>query len=187
MIGKESQENPKYIPKKKRGIVHRTKQKLVSEIMPSIMNKIINWSERLNGNRILRLRRKVARNMHQNTLSRNKKRIGKYIVMSVLAMATGDRMTINQMGQRVSRFDTDSESIGIDNRCSACISHRIEDFIDNPQESNRAIKGFGGTRIENVMKGTLKWRWYDDEGKDHSFIIPNSYYVCVCVCVGDTS
>jgi len=29
-------------------------------------------------------------------------------------------------------FDTDSELVGIDNQCSACISHQIEDFIDVP-------------------------------------------------------
>ena len=177
MIGNETQEDRQYIPKRQKGIAHRAKLKVIREIIPNIVNRIVNWSEQLKVNRTLRLRRKVARNMQCNTLSRDKGRIGRYIVMSVLAMATGDKPGPNQVGQRVSRFDTDSESIGIDNRCSACISHRIEDFIDNPQESNRTIKGFGGTRIENVMRGTLKWRWYDDEGRDHSFIIPNSYYV----------
>ena len=179
MIGKRNkpQKNEQYIPNKQRGIVHYVKQKLIREIIPHLANKIVNWSEQLKSNRSLRLRRRVVRKMHYGTLKKSRLNVGKYIVMSVLAMATGDRLSTNHMSQRVSNFDTDSESIGIDNRCSACISHRIEDFIDHPQESNRTIKGFGGMRVGNVMKGTLKWKWYDDEGKDHSFIIPNSYYV----------
>ena len=37
-------------------------------------------------------------------------------------------------------FDSDSEPIGIDNRCSGCISHRIEDFDGPLIDSNRSIK-----------------------------------------------
>ena len=39
--------------------------------------------------------------------------------------------------QRVVRTDTDSETIGIDDRFPACISHRIDDLIGNPIESKR--------------------------------------------------
>jgi hypothetical protein len=27
------------------------------------------------------------------------------------------------------------------------------------------------------MKGTIAWKWVDNEGKEHKFRIPNSYYV----------
>ena len=46
--------------------------------------------------------------------------------------------------QNTAYFDTDSMPIGIDNRCSACISHDIRDFVGTLQECNRTIKGFGG-------------------------------------------
>ena len=49
------------------------------------------------------------------------------------------------------RFDTDSEPIGIDNRCTGCISHRIEDFDGPLTDSGRAIRGFGGTKMTNVQ------------------------------------
>ena len=75
------------------------------------------------------------------------------------------------------RFNTDSAPIGVDNRCTACISHAIEDFEGPLEECNRAIKGFGGTRTEGVQIGTLKWKWLDDDGKTHTFLIPKSYYV----------
>ncbi len=53
------------------------------------------------------------------------------------------------------RFDTDSAKVGIDNRCSACISHVPQDFIGALTDSNRTIKGFGGLRTTGVKVGTL--------------------------------
>jgi len=43
-------------------------------------------------------------------------------------------------------FDTNSCSIGIDNWCSACISHEIANFIDTPRPISGSIKGFGGLK-----------------------------------------
>ena len=80
-------------------------------------------------------------------------------------------------GARTSRFDTDSVDIGVDNRCSGCISHKIDDFEGPLTDTNRVIKGFGGTKTHNVKVGTLRWKWQDDEGTNHEFRIPNSYYI----------
>ena len=74
-------------------------------------------------------------------------------------------------------FDTDSGPIGIDNRSSGCMSHRIEDFEGQLTDSNRFIKGFGGSRTTSVKIGTIRWKWLDDEGAEHKFLIPNSFYV----------
>ena len=87
----------------------------------------------------------------------------------------------NSKGERVhdniARFDTDSAKIGIDNRCSACISHCIDDFEGPVRRVNRAIKGFGGERVMEVFQGTIVWKWCDNNGMVHRFKIPNSYYV----------
>ena len=89
--------------------------------------------------------------------------------------------TTNFAGEEVRdnrvHFDTDSGRIGIDNRASACISHYIGDFVGPLVKVNRAIKGFGGERVWNVYKGTLVWRFCDDEGQVHRFKIPDSYYI----------
>ena len=53
----------------------------------------------------------------------------------------------------------------------------IEDFERPMVEYNRLIKGFGGTTIYNVHKGTIVWRWMDDDGQVRKFTIPNLYYV----------
>ena len=77
----------------------------------------------------------------------------------------------------VTTFDTDSAAIGIDNRCSACISHIPEDFIGGLIDSKRTIKGFAGSKTTGIKTGTIKWSWLDDNGVEHTFNIPNSYYV----------
>jgi len=74
-------------------------------------------------------------------------------------------------------FDMDSELMGIDNRCSACISHQIEDFIDVPQPTQCAITGFMGSKVPNFQQGTILWRWEDDAGRIHEHTIANSFFV----------
>jgi len=70
----------------------------------------------------------------------------------------------------------DSELMGIDNRCSACISHQIKDFIDILQPTQHTITGFMGSKVSNVQQGTILWRWEDDDGRVHKHTIPNSFF-----------
>ena len=83
----------------------------------------------------------------------------------------------NKIQQRHVKFDCDSKLIGIDNRCSACISPDIDDFIGKVTKTDKTIRGFGGQKVCNVYTGTIGWSWYDDQGKLHKFKIPHSYYV----------
>ena len=80
-------------------------------------------------------------------------------------------------GARITNFDTDSSNIGVDNRCSGCISHRIDDFEGTMTETTKSIRGFAGSRVHNVKMGTIRWRWMDDTGVTHTFRIPRSYYI----------
>ncbi|KAI2497426.1 hypothetical protein MHU86_17084 [Fragilaria crotonensis] len=95
------------------------------------------------------------------------------MAMTVLAMQANATIAT----ERKTQFDTDSETIGIDNRCSGCISHVKEDFVGKLRPTDRVVKGFAGTRTTNVQVGTLRWSWEDELGKKHTFTIPNSYYV----------
>jgi hypothetical protein len=115
----------------------------------------------------INVRRRVARTVHHHH-HRYKQTM---LAMSVLAMHA------HAHTERPTRFDTDSAIVGIDNRCSGCISHVREDFIGLLRPTTRVIKGFGGSRTMNVSIGTLRWRWEDDQGRHHEFNIPNSYYV----------
>ena len=53
------------------------------------------------------------------------------------------------------RFDTDSAPVGIDNRCTGCISHVAEDFVGQLRDSDKSIKGFGGSRTSQIKIGML--------------------------------
>ena len=169
--------NSFYVPKSKRGYIYGMNNWLKSRVN-DVYRWIINKSMTIKTNQRVKNRsstaRKIARSTH-NSPGRNG-RMRQLITFSVLAMlADKKNKTINK--QRTTLFDTDAEQIGIDNRCSACISHRIEDFIGQPIPTKRSIKGFGGTRVANIMSGTIMWKWSDEQGKIHEFRIPNSYYV----------
>ena len=99
-------------------------------------------------------------------------------ILANVALACPAKQTTTQ--ERIVKFDTDAKPIGVDNRCSTCISPYIEDFIGPPEDTNKTIKGSAGARTNNPKIGTLRWQWSDDSGKIHTFEIPNSYYVPSC-------
>ena len=76
----------------------------------------------------------------------------------------------------ITAFDTDSHTVGVDNRASACFSHVAQDFVGELKDCNKVVKGFGGSNTSNVKMGTLKLAWLDDEGKMHTHYIPRSYF-----------
>ena len=53
--------------------------------------------------------------------------------------------------------DTDSESIGIGNRATVCISHTIDDFIGELHDTDSVIIGYNGSRTANLKTGTIQW------------------------------
>jgi hypothetical protein len=73
-------------------------------------------------------------------------------------------------------FDKDSVPIGIDNRCTACITYCLDNFVSPPKPTNRTITGFGGHQSTNLRVGTLKWKWANDQGHVHTHLIKNSFY-----------
>ena len=76
----------------------------------------------------------------------------------------------------VSPIDTDAQSIGIDNRASACISHYIDDFVGDMTPTRRTIIGYNKSTTSNLQMGTLRWKWTDDNGLPHVHLIPHSFY-----------
>ena len=74
-------------------------------------------------------------------------------------------------------FDTDSGEVGIDNRCSACMSPHRGDFVGKLEEMQKWIKGYGGKRLYDVYKGTMRWQIADSKGLIHEVLIPDSYHV----------
>ena len=94
------------------------------------------------------------------------------MAMSLVMAASADNALMEPIQANQVAFDTDSSALGIDNRCSACISHKIGDFIGPLTDVKRSIKGFGGAVTFPIKQGTLKWTWCDNEGARHTFKIP---------------
>lgn len=105
------------------------------------------------------------------------RRFARTLAQAALLMSIKEKAQGRVATAREACFDTDSGQIGVDNRCSGCISTYKEDFVGTLRNSDRVIKGFGGTRTTGVMIGTVRWKWTDDNGAVHAFDIPNSYYV----------
>ena len=156
--------DPVYIPKSKRSRAKEWVRERVNMISDVIYNKTLQLE--------IYLQRKCVKRPKVRRHNSGRHHSAKIMCMTALAMqATTNNYIIN------TTFDSDSSTVGIDNRCSACMSHVIEDFTGQMRECNKSIKGFGGSKIYNVKIGTIIWRWEDDEGKIHKFTIPNSYYV----------
>ena len=143
----------------------RMAMKMGARMEHHINNLKVNNSRR---NKVTKLRAAARR---VNT----PKHSGKHALYAMAALAMSSKL--GAQAHNPVTFDTDSKPIGVDNRCSACISHDPSDFVSDLRPSNRCIKGFGGTRHTNIMKGTIQWKWCDDEGVEHKFNIPDSYYV----------
>jgi hypothetical protein len=96
-----------------------------------------------------------------------------FLAMSSVAMQSAAK----PLSEREVRFDSDSHLVGIDNRCSKCISPDPLDFVGKVEDTSTSITGFGGSKVIGIKRGTLRWHWEDDTGQVHQFNIPNSYYV----------
>ena len=161
-----------YFPAKRRSkLIFWMKNKLIK-----LGKKIDEWatpSRRVNKNKLKRMQA-IAKKNSQNLNFNPKRGISLIAASTLLAMSTNQVKAT----QSVAYFDTDSKPIGIDNRCTACISHDINDFVGKLHDSDRTIKGFGGIKHRsNIMVGTMKWKWCDDQGQVHRHLIPKSYYV----------
>jgi hypothetical protein len=75
-----------------------------------------------------------------------------FLAMSMVASQSADGVH----SKRKVRFNTDSHSIGIDNRCSKCISPDPLDFsIGKVENTNRTTTGLGGSKVTGITQGTL--------------------------------
>ena len=61
--------------------------------------------------------------------------------------------TSTPRNDNVFKMDTDSATIGIDNRCSLCISHIAEDFIGELRESRRKSEGLEELSNPKLIQG----------------------------------
>ena len=159
----------RYLPKRVRNSGYKRMKNTLWTCIREFGQRIIDHAENIS------IKHQATVSARKNLSRRSSKRGLVFAAMAALACQAQKTHWEHKV-----LFDTDSYDIGIDNRCSACISGTPEDFIGPLKDSTRTIKGFMGTKTTNVKVGTLLWKWLDDEGKLHQFHIPNSYFVPDC-------
>ena len=156
----DPQANDPYVPKSKRW----TKVNMVTAWGSRIVHSAVGCIEKYIQNmrtkaRVRRAIRSIGRpSTMYHKLSRAQKgqkgrnRARQLTILVAIAISTDHTKTYQAM-----QFDTDSGPIGIDNRCTACISHKVQDFDGPLIEVGSSIRGFAGSKTTGVMKGTLTW------------------------------
>ena len=134
----------------------------ISRLIDNGIDRALDDANEYRGTRKIKKRNRIG--------SHSKRKI--LYLMSALTMAHTVKAS-----ERHTEFDTDSVVIGVDNKSSYCISTFVKDFVGPLRKCKRVIKGFMGSLTHTLYIGTLKWRWDDDTGKTHTFLIPNSFYI----------
>jgi hypothetical protein len=134
---KPKNQTPQYIPKSKRGKTWQCTAKLktwASNQANKVADSISKWDTANQSRKKFETAKKIATKIGNRGQSN---RNVAFLAFAAAAMQANGGLHDNQMV-----FYTDSAPIGIDNRCTGCISHQTKDFKGPLQESNRAIKGF---------------------------------------------
>jgi hypothetical protein len=102
---------------KMKNCVKNMASKVGSQIESRINNLKVNRTRRLKINKLRATAQRVNR----------PKRPGKHALYAMATLAMSSKLGAH--AQQLATFDTDSKQIGMDNRCSACISHDVNDFV----------------------------------------------------------
>ena len=105
---------------------------------------------------------------------RPKRKKGRHVPKTTL---TG--MTTTWTNERIvpsGTFDSDSQTLMLDDGASACIMNDSRDFIEPPKRVDRKVKGIKG-HAQATHRGTLKWYIEDDHGLVHVMVITGAYLI----------
>ena len=73
-------------------------------------------------------------------------------------------------------FDSDSHHLMFDDGASSSITNDLQDFMRKPTPIMQKVKGIVGS-AEAMYRVTVKWKIEDDNNMNHTFTIPNTYYI----------
>ena len=104
---------------------------------------------------------------------RPKRKKGKYTFYAPL---TGMTTTWSSEQIAKARFDSDAQSLMLDDGASACITNDINDFIHPPKRVDKMVKGIKG-HAQATHRGTVKWYIEDDHGLVHVMVITGAYLI----------
>ena len=77
---------------------------------------------------------------------------------------------------QASPFNSDSQTLMVDDGASACITNDKNDFIGTTKTISRKVNGFNG-QVHATHRGAVRWFIEDDKGMTHVFTINGAYLV----------
>ena len=165
--GMAPQEQPPYVPKKRR----RRKSHLSITLLDALNQCAMTLTERINN-------MKVQRRHHPPRLRysghRPKRKKGKCVLNTTV---TGMTTTwSNDQTAPSSTFDSDLQVLMLDDGALACITNDKRDFIEPPKRVDRKVKGIKG-HANATHQGTLKWHIEDDHSLVHVMVINGAYLI----------
>ena len=160
-------DQPHYVPKKrrKRRNILSTGLIKVLDQWATIITECINNMKIKRRSRPLKLR-------YSGYLPKLKK--GKHVLRAPLTgmATTWSSEQIAPMGT----FDSDAQTLMLDDGASACITNDANDFIQPPKRVDKKLKGIKG-HAQATYRGTLKWYIEDDHGLVHVMVITGAYLI----------
>ena len=143
----------------KRSTSNKTRRFIKTKFNKSKRKQQLHTSKNLQ-KQSLRIKHKIFSRKHNNKLS----------TLYVLPQQ------ITKAKPRQVYFESETAKAGIDNRCTASISNNPSDFVGKLTPVTVNLVSYKGEEQTEMMKGTLLWKWKDDNDILHSFKIPNSFY-----------
>ena len=72
-------------------------------------------------------------------------------------------------------FSTQQFGVGMDSRATSCMSNDTADFVAPLVPVTVMLHTHDEIKEVQLLKGTMRWHWTDNEGREHRFDIPNSH------------
>ena len=163
------QDNNEYVPKRNRWNRLEMLWSIMCSGIQYIFDLTYDWITSMKVPKSKKRHHKSAKRINNNLVYSRRQR---YIIVNESRTKKKSKCSSRNV-----LFDSDAKQIGIDNRCSACISHDINDFVGPVTRTKKTIRSFGGNNQMKVYQGTITWSWADDDGNQRKFRIPNSFYV----------
>ena len=162
----EPQASPPYVPKRKRKPLYGSHflRALIMKCTGTIMVEIDN----------IKVRRHYRTPGLQYNCYRHRRKKRKPVPQTSL---TGMTMTWDsRTSQAQGVFDSDAQTLMLDDGASACITNNMADFIEPPKRVDKKMKGIKG-HAHATHRGTIKWHIEDDRGLVHVMIIRGTYLI----------
>ena len=103
-----------------------------------------------------------------------KRKKGKHVLSTALA-----GMTTTWSSEPIApsgTFDSDAQTVMLDDGASACITNAANDFIEPPKRVDKKVKGIKG-HAQATHRSTLKWYIEGDHGLVHVMVITGAYLI----------